>query len=331
MILIMSDFDDNSTIYVCQWLLHWNVPFVRIDKEVKFKIERVFLDSEHLDYEIVSDEGIRVKFSDIGAVWYRRGDLNLFVPDVSYISDEMLQGEIQHHLSTENKILETYFYYLMEQKPHLGSFRKRTVNKLVILYEALKAGLEIPGTYIETLRAGIQNQSKSLITKSIFEGFRLDNQFGSYTSYTEKVSIETIQDRFFPSLFQDAIEKEADIRVFYLDGKCFAMAIRSQSASQTTTDFRKYLKGYGNRSFPFELPAQIIEKLQKLMKSIELNTGSIDMIFTRDGRFVFLEVNPVGQFGMTSIPCNYMLEREIALWLTQKDTQYHGNRPKATA
>jgi hypothetical protein len=45
------------------------------------------------------------------------------------------------------------------------------------------------------------------------------------------------------------------------------------------------------------------------------------MILTKDGRFVFLEANPIGQFGMTSKPCNFFLEREIALSLMDLSKQ----------
>ena len=55
--------------------------------------------------------------------------------------------------------------------------------------------------------------------------------------------------------------------------------------------------------------------MAKLMKDLELNTGSIDFIKTKQGRFVFLEVNPVGQYGMTSYPCNYHLDKKIAEYL----------------
>ena len=57
------------------------------------------------------------------------------------------------------------------------------------------------------------------------------------------------------------------------------------------------------------------------MQNIGLETGSIDMVFTKDGHFVFLEVNPIGQFGMTSKPCNYFLERELALSLIKLSKQ----------
>ncbi|CEJ68525.1 hypothetical protein BN1195_00813 [Chryseobacterium oranimense G311] len=44
-------------------------------------------------------------------------------------------------------------------------------------------------------------------------------------------------------------------------------------------------------------------------------TGSIDMIKGRDGNYYFLEVNPSGQFRMTSLPCNYNLHFEVAKFL----------------
>ena len=54
------------------------------------------------------------------------------------------------------------------------------------------------------------------------------------------------------------------------------------------------------------------------MEKVELETGSIDMILTKDGKYVFLEINPVGQFGMVSYPCNYFLEKAIAKTLISK-------------
>jgi hypothetical protein len=62
------------------------------------------------------------------------------------------------------------------------------------------------------------------------------------------------------------------------------------------------------------------------MYHLRLETGSIDLIHTPDGRDVFLEVNPVGQFGMVSIPCNYGLERKVADLLMQKETVSKASR-----
>ncbi|WP_293933429.1 hypothetical protein [Sphingobacterium sp. UBA6645] len=54
------------------------------------------------------------------------------------------------------------------------------------------------------------------------------------------------------------------------------------------------------------------------MKGLGFNTGSIDLILTPDGDYVFLEINPEGQFGMVPHPCNYFLEREMAIIFKKK-------------
>lgn len=51
------------------------------------------------------------------------------------------------------------------------------------------------------------------------------------------------------------------------------------------------------------------------MNKINLNCGSIDILVDNNLNYFFLEVNPVGQFGMVSFPCNYNLENHIANYL----------------
>ena len=45
-----------------------------------------------------------------------------------------------------------------------------------------------------------------------------------------------------------------------------------------------------------ELPEDVIARLRNLMKRLGLVYGAIDMRLTPDGRYVFLEINPAGQW-----------------------------------
>jgi glutathione synthase/RimK-type ligase-like ATP-grasp enzyme len=47
---------------------------------------------------------------------------------------------------------------------------------------------------------------------------------------------------------------------------------------------------------PFELPGDIGERIDALMRRLGLVYGAIDMRLALDGRFVFLEVNPSGEW-----------------------------------
>ena len=102
------------------------------------------------------------------------------------------------------------------------------------------------------------------------------------------------------------------------------MAIFSQKDKQTEVDFRNYNWDVPNRTVPYKLPDEVKNKIVLFMKEFDIETGSIDMIKSKKGDYVFLEVNPIGQFGMTSYPCNYYLEKKISEQLIEKDR--NGNK-----
>lgn len=54
------------------------------------------------------------------------------------------------------------------------------------------------------------------------------------------------------------------------------------------------------------------------MKDVGLNTGPIDLIRGLDDKYYFLEINPVGQYGFISKPCNYDIDYEIFNFLTNE-------------
>lgn len=135
-------------------------------------------------------------------------------------------------------------------------------------------------------------------------------------NYTQKINLEKIETNSFAvSLVQNYIEKKYELRVFYFEKLFYTMAIFSQNDSKTSVDFRNYNKEKPNRTVPYKLPYEVEQKLINLMDKLDLNCGSIDMIVEKNNEYVFLEVNPIGQFGMISSPCNYNLERIIAKYL----------------
>jgi glutathione synthase/RimK-type ligase-like ATP-grasp enzyme len=90
------------------------------------------------------------------------------------------------------------------------------------------------------------------------------------------------------------------------------MAIFSQKNPKTLVDSRKIDLSAPNRSVPFKLPVDVKSKLSKVLRELKLNTGSIDMLVSTSNDYIFLEVNPIGQFGMVSRPCNYPIEQNIS-------------------
>ena len=122
------------------------------------------------------------------------------------------------------------------------------------------------------------------------------------------------EDSFFITFFQEKIEKDFEIRSFYLNGRFFSTAIISQNDERTKTDFRKYNLEKPNRNVRYNLPIEIEGKTRQLMELLDINCGSIDFIKSEE-KFYFLEVNTVGQFLGVSSMCNYGAEKAIAEYL----------------
>ena len=234
-------------------------------------------------------------------------------------------GVISHLLKEELKTLEQFIVFTLEQKRKLGSYYQGDANKLKSLAIAQDCMLTIPFSSVNSHKKTALSfiiEKSDVITKGIqgILSFGYDDiGFSNMTEIVKNDDINEMSETFFPSFFQENILKIYELRIFYLVGEFYSMAIFSQKDEQTKVDFRNYNYEKPNRTVPYNLPKDIETKLDLFMKKMGLDTGSIDMIVTPELEYVFLEVNPVGQYGMTSIPCNYNLDKKIAKYLANEN------------
>ena len=230
---------------------------------------------------------------------------------------------LSNNLLIERKRLVDYIYYKLASIRHLGEYNRVDVNKLIVLDLCRKYDILIPPSLLTTSKRDLLIFFKNhapIITKSATTTIFGADKLVHLCAFTESLSETTIQNLpsfFAPSFFQANVLKRFEIRVFFIEEHFFAMAIFSQQNTRTQTDFRHYDDNKPNRMVPFKVPGQLKKKLMYLMDELELRTGSIDLIYSRDKEFYFLEVNPIGQFGMTSAPCNYNLEEKVAEYLSE--------------
>lgn len=329
MILILSQAEnETSTEDVMDWLEHLGIESFRLNgKDLDGSADISFqLSDDHSVFTVNLHES-EVSLDQAQAVWYRRWirdrrheSEDLVVPEAS----GKLEYDVKRHLTAESRRLSEYLFSQFRYIPWLSDPKTSRVNKLSVLECAKAAGLEIPGTLVTNARKELesfQEQYGQLIAKPISEGQVFVDRSSlhfMYTSILDKATIRTLPQRFYPSLFQEYIQKSFELRIFYLDGQCSCMAIFSQLDPQTKTDFRRYNHSKPNRTVPYKLSSETTHRLNRLMEVLDLATGSIDLIKTPEGREVFLEVNPVGQFGMISLPCNYRLEKKVAYALLRR-------------
>ncbi len=328
MIVIFSRGDDLSTRDVENKLASMSQDVVVI--EPMAALEKF---SEISDRGIIFESlsGKQYNLLDATACWWRRtgiGMNNL----VDKIPEKMVAEKCdlskilnahKNHLSEELADLKDYIYGTMYKKcpRHIGNPHCMGLNRIYTLDMAKEIGLKVPDYAVITnynQLEKMENISERFVSKAISNGIYDIYGHDAYYSYTEahdKTDFACKDIRLFPSLVMSLVEKCFEIRSFYLNGEFYSMAIFSQRNKQTSVDFRKYCDELPNKNEPFKLPHDVEEKLDKLYRKLDLNTGSADFIVDKNGNYVFLEINPVGQFQMTSLPCNYNLEQKIANYL----------------
>lgn len=303
MILILSENNDQSTNDVIDWLIHYNKKFIRLNTSDEITLS-IF---ENKTIIVANEKKISLDYVD--SYWYRRGIYNF--------KTKKILAEFNNFFKEENIVLIEYLDLLLCQKKSISSRNTGIINKLIVNEVARKLNIKRPSFYFLNNKTDLLKlKDRKLLTKTFSNSgvIRFKNNHTAFF-HNDILDVDIVNDKFRSSYLQEYIEKKYELRIFYLHGKFWSMTIFSQKDEKTKTDFRNYNDEKPNRNVPYKLPIEIEDKLDCLMKELNLNSGSIDMIVTPDNEYYFLEVNPVGQFGMTSNPCNYNLEKEIAEYL----------------
>lgn len=310
---------EGTTDEVIDWLFYYKADFIRINGYDYFKTVTIHDDENELINEI----------KEAKVCWFRRWIDDDFFKNLLKDADLTTEnfGLLENHLHREFTLLTNELWKQLDNRIWITKPSEIAVKKLDVIKKARSFGLLVPPTLVTTSKERLIEFKKRhgrVISKTIGDipNFRA-NRVG-YSIKTVEVDNNFIQTSlekvFFPSLFQALIEKDFELRVFFLRNKFYPMAIFSQKDKQTELDFRNYNRDKPNRVVRYKLPRIEEEKLRMLVSDLKLSTGSIDIIKqARSNNYYFLEINPVGQIGMTSYPCNYYLEREIAKELIKYD------------
>lgn len=331
MVLILSNDGDLSCDLVQDWLDFYHYPYLRINSwEFLRKPISVSLVNGEFSFTMA---GKKIDLDSIHSIWYRK--YGLFRCTETYrrlISTHKMDEELINHLSKEYaRSIQTLLIALKDEK-WLTNPMYMNVSKLEVLKVASDCGLNTSATYLVNDRNQLAHlvEKKNLISKSVFDPIIAEwgkrNRGMMYTVEVNKEELSALPSSFLPSMVQEKLEKKYELRIFYLNGKMYPMAIFSQKDNQTQLDFRNYNWEKPNRMEPCKLNVDLKKKIRKLMYRLYLNCGSIDLIVAKDGKTYFLEVNPTGQFGMVDFPCNYGLHKIVAEELIKMDNYGFKNK-----
>lgn len=310
-LIICQDSYEESTIHVIDWLIYLKHDFMVLNGYDFYKSIRITIDNNEINFYINE-----INFNEISLIWLRRWYTRANIEEIFFkVDKDNFKISTQLNEQIRKELISIWDYFTYKFFDLFINYREfKEINKLIVLEEAIKIGLTVPETIIVSDIKNLNFDIENYISKAISNIDVIKYKGKSFMGYTVPFD-EFKLNKFCPSLLQKNIDKEFEIRSFYIEEKIFSMAIFSQSDVQTKNDFRVYNHIRPNRNVPYKLPKEIEKKITKLMKKLKLNMGSIDLLKGIDNVYYFLEINPEGQFGMVSHPCNYNLEKKIALKL----------------
>ncbi|MBC7010431.1 hypothetical protein BIZ38_18460 [Pseudoalteromonas sp. BZK2] len=246
----------------------------------------------------VEQDNCQFNSNDIDLIWYRRvGN------PVIDLSDEHPDFE---QLTRENIHFSKSFWELLPPSTHwVNHFisAQRADCKFSQLIKAKAKGLKVPDTISsnspEKIRDFIKARGEKVIYKSFSGMYDWKEEGGFYRQHAAPVNLSILPDDKMLSvssgIYQTYIEKEYELRILYIDGRFIACKIGTSEHHSGQHDWRA-LPSSKFKITPYQLPEEIEFSLTELMESLDLKTGSIDMIRSKNGEYVFLEVNESGQF-----------------------------------
>lgn len=237
-----------------------------------------------------------IHFDEIGSIWWRRNSPHELPPALTHDERQFALSELHHAVTGMWEALEQRCYWV--SFPH--NIRKASY-KLNQLQMATRLGLQVPRTLVssdpEHIRQFFEECQREIIYKALGDPMPIKNESRAIYStplHEDHFALLNRTVQTAPNLFQEYIHKALELRVTVIGDEIFTAELHSQDYEETRYDWRHY--DVDVPMYKHTLPVEIEEQCFALTKAYGLNFSASDFILTPDGRYVFLEMNPNGQW-----------------------------------
>lgn len=315
MIVIVTNKVDYTADFVILKLKARGIDFVRLNTE-DFPQSASFvlnISSRGID-GYLGVAGRSVDLAEIQSVWYRRPVASEPAPEIEDpAAKEFVVVESRESLEGLWRILPCFWV----SRPDNIRLAESKIRQLQV---ASSLGFSIPDTLITNSPRSafaFYRKRRPLICKPQRRGHivRQDSTSFIYTSLVDERHVKNIAKvSLAPTLFQPLIHKHVDIRVTVVGAQVFAVAIYSQEVEEACQDWRR-VETRKLRHEPHELPKELERKCVSLVQELKLQFGAIDLILTPAEEYIFLEINPNGQWAWIEEVCPEMRIRKALIEL----------------
>lgn len=293
-LIVTQDFDPTADPVVLS-LRERGAEVVRVD--LSYFPQRLGVTSSDFGGErrVLRHRDRTVDLDALSGVWYRRPTAFAFDPamgeaEVQFARNEALQGVGGILRATECTWVN---------RPDLDGTAELKPYHMQL---ARRLGFRTPRTLMtndpDEVRALLESAEGPVVYKALTGG--VIHYPGAFPGglLTAKVGDELLDhlDRVRHTIctFQEYVEKAFEVRLTVIGNTYYPVVISSQDTEGTSVDWR------GAEVLPYgpytPVPEHIVKSTQGLMEELGLVYGALDFIVTPEGEWVFLEVNPNGQF-----------------------------------
>jgi hypothetical protein len=238
-----------------------------------------------------------IDLTRLRSVWYRR-------PQPPVPHEQITNDAVRSFVAEDCLVFLRDLWHTIECRwlPGNPMTIRAAELKAAQLRIAGELGLELPPTLVtnepDEFLDFYRQHKGNIVTK--LAGTSFHRSFGNHhMRFTEVVSRRDLGHvssiRHCPVILQAYVPKRLELRITVVGQQVFAAEIHSQETHHTRHDWRRYDLDH-TPHVAHDLPPDVREKCVRLVERLGLTYGAIDMILTPDGRYVFVEINPNGQY-----------------------------------
>jgi hypothetical protein len=263
-ILIITHKSDYTADYIINKLNERNIQYKRLNCEDILETHYTLSFNPEFKFTLLAESQYR-------SIWYRRTKL----PEIEGLNN----AERLYVLGETDVFIRNLFLTLPSKWLSVPECVEKAENKFLQLQIANEIGFKIPNTIVTNSSHDIKQfyneNNRSIIIKPISQKrIQYNNSDGAmiFTNEVPGLLIEKLESYdLTPTIFQEKLNKEYELRITVVGDKVFPAAVYSQDDKDTLVDWRKKkLKFY-----EITIPKDIESKCLKLLNKFGLSFGAI--------------------------------------------------------
>lgn len=329
-VLILTVATDPTADLVHDRLREMDQPVVRFDSAAFPSRAQLSMASteDGWSYVLESDAG-DIDLTALRSIWYRRPTSFVLAEGMTPDTEAFARAECREAFS--GALHSSPARWVNPPGPEA-----KAALKPYQLRAARHFGLHIPDTLITNkpaeARAFLDDRDGSFIYKRLSpmllytEDRRLT---GFQTELVDPQAKERLEQvAVAPCLFQRYVPKRYEIRCTVVDGRAFSAKVDSQSSA--TENGRLDWRMDDDLTWTaYRLPESVEQRLIDLVRSMGLVFGAIDLFRRPDGEYVFLEINPGGQWAWFSDDVTHPIRDALVEALLSPRAEPASSAPRA--